>query len=104
MRHGENIKILSWNVRGLNCPINRGHVRQVLQNYFCDIAILQESKMEDVNNPIAIRLWGRRPVDWIFLPSIGRSEGIIVIWNTQVLELVDPKIGSYTVYCKFLVI
>jgi len=27
MRHGENIKILSWNVRGLNCPINRGHVR-----------------------------------------------------------------------------
>jgi len=76
---GENIKIISWNVRGLNCPNKRGDVKWVLRNYRCDIAILQESKMEEVDHPVAISLWGSRSMDWLALPSRGRAGGIIVI-------------------------
>jgi len=37
---GENIKIISWNVRGLNCPKKWGDVRWVLCNFRCDIVVL----------------------------------------------------------------
>jgi len=37
----------------------------------------------------------------LYLPSVGCSGGIIVIWDPQVLELGDSRIGSFSVYCKF---
>jgi len=72
--HGESIKIVSWNVRGLNLLNKRGAVRWVLRNFCYDIAILQESKMEVVNLPIFVSLWGHcfySFVDWLVLPSGG---------------------------------
>ena len=68
---GENIKIISWNVRGLNCPNKRRDVRWVLCNFRCDIVILQESKMEEVNRPVAFSFRGLRSMDWLVLPSSG---------------------------------
>jgi len=53
---GENIRIISWNVRGLNSPNKRGDVRWVLRNFCYDIAVFQETKMEEVNLPSAISL------------------------------------------------
>ena len=54
---GENIKIISWNVRILNGPNKRGwDVRWVLCKIFCDIGILQQSKMEEVNLPVVVSL------------------------------------------------
>ena len=45
---GTYVNIISWNVRGLNCPVKRGDVKWVLRKFACDVAILQESKMEEV--------------------------------------------------------
>jgi len=45
--------------------------------------------------PIAVRLWGRRPMKWLFLVSVGRSGGIVTIWDPQTVELLDSKIGSF---------
>ena len=76
-------------------------VKWVLRTFACDVAILQESKLEVVSRPLAISLWGRRPIEWLYLPSVGRSGGIIVIWDPQVLELCESRIGSFSVYCRF---
>ena len=71
--------------RGLHCPNKRGDVRGVLRNYFCDIATLQESKIEDVNHPTAISLWGHR-LGRLDILAIYRSIwGIIVIWDKSSL-------------------
>ena len=56
-----------------------GDVKWVLHTFACDVAILQESKLEVVSRPLAISLWGRRPIEWLYLPSVGHSGGIIVI-------------------------
>jgi len=40
-------------------------------------------------------------MDWLALPSVGRSGGIIVIWDDQIVELVDSKVGTYAVCIKF---
>jgi len=70
-----NVRIISSNVRGLNCPLKRGSVRWVLRRYSCDIGILLESKLEEVDREVVLSLWGRHQVKWISLPSIGHSGG-----------------------------
>jgi len=101
LQMGPSVKVLAWNVRRLNCPNKRGDVKWVLRTFACDVAILQESKLEVGSCLIAISLWGRRPIELLYLPSVGRSGGIIVIWDPQVLELDDSRIGSFSVCCKF---
>jgi len=46
------LRIISWNVRGLNCPLKRGSVRWVLRRYSCDVAILLESKFGEVDRQV----------------------------------------------------
>ena len=73
----------------------------MLCKYACDVAILQESKTEEVGRDVVVNLWGRRRVEWRFLPSVGRSGGIIVLWDPQVLEIEDSRVGCFSVCCKF---
>ena len=94
------LRIISWNMRGLNCPFKRGSVVWVLRRYLCDVAILLESKLEEVDDQVILSLWSRCQVKWLFLPSIGRSLGIIIIFDFQVFELVDYRIGVYFSCCN----
>ena len=55
-RMGPTVNIFAWNVRGLICPNKRGDVKWVLRTFACDVAILQESKLEVVIRPVAISL------------------------------------------------
>ena len=48
---GENIRIISWNVRELNYLIKRGSVKLVLRRHSSYDAILIESKLEEVDTP-----------------------------------------------------
>jgi len=57
--------------------------------------------MEVVTYSITISLWGHCPIEWIYLPSVGCSRGIIVIWDRQILELAYSHIGSFSICCKF---
>jgi len=57
--------------------------------------------MEVVSCSIAISLWGHRPAKLIHLPSVGRSGGIIIRWDPLILELLDSRIRSFSVCCKF---
>jgi len=47
---------ISWNVRRLNYPFKRGSVRWVLRRYSCDVAILLESKLEEVDRKVILSL------------------------------------------------
>jgi len=62
----------------------------VLRNLRCDIASLQETKMEEVNLSM---VWGRLSVHWVVLSSVGRFGGIVFSSDDQVLELIDSKMG-----------
>ena len=70
-----------------------------LHKYCCDVAFFV-SNLEEVNHNIALSLWDRRPLEWLFLPSFGRSRGMIVISDSQALELMDSKVQVFTTCCK----
>jgi exonuclease III len=76
-----NVKILFWNVRGLNDRDKWLQVRSLIKHWGADIICLQETKIELVSRSLVRSLWGIHHVDWMFLGSFGASRGVLQIWD-----------------------
>jgi hypothetical protein len=96
-----NLKICSWNVRGLNDNNKRLQVRYLLKSWKADIVCLQETKLDLIDRKIVRSLWGIPHVDWVYLGSVGASGGIILMWDRRVVEKLDAAVGHFSVSCKF---
>jgi len=44
---------------------------------------------------------GRHPLEWLYLLCVGHLGSIAVMWDSQVLELADSRIWSFSICCKF---
>ena len=64
-----NLKILSWNVRGLNNPHKRDTVKNLLKEWKCDVVCFQETKLDSVNSAVVKSLWSSPFVDWVALDA-----------------------------------
>ena len=70
-----NLKILTWNVRGLNEKEKRLKVRNFLRSWRADIACLQETKLKWVTRGLVRRIWSCPYIDWLYLGS----EGVLLL-------------------------
>ncbi|CAJ2642584.1 unnamed protein product [Trifolium pratense] len=41
----------------------------------------EETKLEVITDSICYSIWGSQDCDWVYLPSVGRSGGILSIWS-----------------------
>ena len=71
-----NLKILSWNVRGLNNFHKRVIVKILLKERKGDVICLQETKLDSTNSTVVKSLWGGPLVDWAVLDAIHTAGGI----------------------------
>ena len=62
---------------------------------------LQETKMGLINGAVIRSLWGEQHVDWSYLGSCGASGGVLVMWDTQVVNKMEEAVGRFSVSCKF---
>ena len=60
-----NVKIISWNVRGLNVQDKRLRVRNLIRKWGPNVVIRS--------------LWGNQHVDWSYLGSWGASGVVLVM-------------------------
>ena len=95
------MKILSWNVRGLGRREKRSVIKDLLCHEKPDIVILQETKRELIDKRLISSIWGVRYKEWSFLPSVGRSGGIIIIWDVRIVKGVETILGEYSVSVCF---
>jgi exonuclease III len=96
-----NLKIVTWNVRGLNDREKRLQVKNLIKMWKADVICLQETKLELISRSLVKSLWGCHHVDWAVIGSVGASGGILVMWDRRVVEKVEEAIGQYSVSCKF---
>ncbi|KAL8537033.1 hypothetical protein ACS0TY_012283 [Phlomoides rotata] len=75
--------MLTYNIRGLGSRAKRREIRESIARYDIDFCCIQESKMEIVDDFACRAIWGRGNYNWSFKPSVGRSGGIISIWNSD---------------------
>ncbi|KAK9275884.1 hypothetical protein L1049_023158 [Liquidambar formosana] len=45
-------------------------------------------------------IWGSRHKGWSFLPSSGRSVGILIVWDERVVSVVEVVCGSFSLSVK----
>jgi hypothetical protein len=73
------LRLISWNVRGLNSSQKRELVKYWLRNWKCDAVCLQETKLEKIDLQLVRSLWGNSFVDWEMLPAIGTAGGVLLL-------------------------
>ena len=95
------LRILSWNVRGLNNSRKREVVKNFLRDWKGDVICLQETKLDLVDQKIIRSLWGNVYVGWEALNAVNTAGGIILMWDKRILEKVDVRIGGYSVSCQW---
>lgn len=63
---------------------------------------MQETKTQAIDRKMMLDLWGRRPFSFVHKPTAGRSGGIMVAWNTSMLDVIDSKVGEFlgSILCK----
>ena len=96
-----NLRIVSWNVRGLNEQDKQLQVRNLIQKWEENIVCLQETKMDLINRGVISSLWGGQHVDWLYLGSVGASGGVLLMWDNRVVDKVKEAVGRFSVSCKF---
>jgi exonuclease III len=96
-----HLRIISWNVRGLNCKIKRSQIKNALKLWKGEVICLQETKLENISRSVVRSLWSNRFADWKFLESEGASGGVLIMWDKRVAEVQDCVKGQFTISCKF---
>jgi exonuclease III len=57
------LKIISWNVQGMDELKQRMKIRRLLREWKADIVCLQETKMEVISREVVRSVWGCIHVD-----------------------------------------
>lgn len=101
MDNNRHIKILCWNVRGINSQDKWDAIGDKISESACHIVCFQETKRENFD-PFYLKKFCPRSLDkFALFPSDGASDGILTIWNSSLLEGTLIHSSSYAVTCKF---
>ena len=95
------LRILSWNVRGVNDREKRKLIKEVIKSQKADLVCLQETKIQEMLNGLVKSLGVGRCLEWGVLNSRGAARGVLVFWDNRVLKLEEMEVGKFTVSCRF---
>lgn len=77
----------SMNIRGLGGKVKKKKIKGLVNSNKLDFIAIQETKLETIDNRLCEYLWGDTSCDWVFSPSVGRSGGMLCIWNKANLKM-----------------
>lgn len=64
------------------------------------LLVLQETKMSRFSIQVARRLWDRRNFGYNHKNAEGRSRGILVAWNKNLIDVSEVRIRSFSISIK----
>jgi hypothetical protein len=77
------MRLLSWNVRGLCGLEKRKEVKELVREKYPFVFCLQETKMQSIDDFLCTSIWGPLNCDYSFSPSVGASGGLLTVWDTS---------------------
>ena len=79
----------------------KGIVRRLFQHWEADIYVLVETKLGGSEVNVFKQLWQNRWMGELHLDAIGRSGGIVVMWDKRVWRRELVLAANQMVTCKF---
>lgn len=98
MDHG--LKIVVWNVRGLNARARRLAIRTLLDTTDASIVCLQETKMELICSSVVLDTLGSEFDDYTYLPAQGTRGGILLAWKSRAVTITAPLFTTNTLSAR----
>lgn len=95
MDYKTSIKIISWNVRGLNERDKRLAVRQTFFFEKPDMICLQETKLDEINDSKRKEICGKRLGESIILKAQHTRGGILIAWRDRRYRYVSHTEQEY---------
>lgn len=91
------LKIVFWNVRGLNSKAKRTAVRSVVSSVSPSIVCFSEKKLASISPKLIFETLGPPFADFFWLPMAGTRGRILLAWRGDHVMLSNPNVGSYHV-------
>lgn len=97
-----NLYLLSWNVRGLNQPIRREAVRDMVNSTIATVVCLQETKVQDIDNAMVRETLGNQfQGNYSFLPANGSRGGILIAVSERYFSALEISFFNQQTWKSF---
>ena len=73
------LKMISWNVRGLNDHQKRLAAKNLLWEWKCDVVCLKETKIARMDRQMVCSFWSCLCVDWVALEADQTASGVLIM-------------------------
>lgn len=90
------MKIVSWNVRGFGNCSTWAIVKDVIRTFNTDILLIQESKLNSIQDSIIKEVWGRGSVEWCSCNAVGSPWGVLIIWNSRLFTVREQCVVAFS--------
>lgn len=90
------MNILNWNCRGLNSTRTRHILRDLISDNKIDIVAIQETKKDDFSHRCLKGISSRIDI-WQWLPSIGRSGGILLGCDSNKVRIISYSLHTFCI-------
>ena len=94
------IKILCWNVRGLNDFEKRKLIKGVVRNQKLDLVCLLETKVKEMSQQMVNSVGVGRFLNWASVDARGVVGGLF-FWDNRVLEILKVESEGYSISVHF---
>ena len=95
------LRMVSWNVRGLNDSRKRLVVTNLLREWNCDVVCLKETKLVGMDRQLICNLWICPCVDWVALDADQTTGGVLMMCDRRVLEKLEVLVGQFSVLVRW---
>jgi hypothetical protein len=94
--------ILIWNIRGLNSAARQHSVRELVDSSKTNVVCFQETKMLVIPRRLMLSMLDSDfDTNFISLPSVGASGGILVAWRQGLRPTGATRIDNFSVSVQF---
>ncbi|KAK2444628.1 DNA-(apurinic or apyrimidinic site) endonuclease [Trifolium repens] len=93
------MKIISWNVRGLERMDKRKEVRKLVGEKNTFIVCQRETKVPVCDDFLCSAVWGNTPFGFSYRPSAGVSGGLLSIWDPTEVKVWSSLSQDYVMWC-----
>ncbi|XP_075645160.1 uncharacterized protein LOC142616177 [Castanea sativa] len=94
------LRLLSWNVRGLNNPRKREVCKNLLKEWKCDFVCIQETKVSSIDGAFVRSLWGSPYSAIGCFGSCGLRWGLADLVCMALMTMVNGLICGGVVWCE----
>lgn len=81
------MKMLSYNITGLGSRAKCKEVKDLIKGQGIEFCCIHGTKKELIDEFVCRVVWGEGNFGWSYREPIGRSGGILSVWNADVFKV-----------------